>query len=153
MDWIYYVYTYHPVASLGNNDYQIKGTGGNFNIGRACIADTGFKNIAEIPLKCGDKDKPYLAKYDARHRMLIAVMETGEVCRWKLDDFNREFLKMSFSFWFRAGCHLDDKDPVRSHWFAPFELANHWSVFCNHNIGSVSCDWSIQTMRMNDFEP
>ena len=105
MDWVYYVYNYHPISK--GNDLKPEG---NFRLGRACIADTKFENTMEIPLSCGDSDKPILAKFEESLNILVAVMETGATCKWDLAELNREFVDMTLSCWYWKGCNLNDKD-------------------------------------------
>merc|ERR1712048_460846 len=107
LEWVYYVYTYDPVAN--RSDYSIHKSKGNFKIGRACIADTEFKNTAEIPLICDNHDQVYLAKFDRKNKVLVALMDHGAICKWKLSDFNQEFQQMAFSCWYWRGCSETNK--------------------------------------------
>ena len=106
-DWLYYIYEYSETKK-GTN-WEQDGPSSNFRIGRACVADINFRNIAEIPLKCADSDKPYLATYDEKEKEIIAVMKNGFICKWNLNELNREFGDMAMNCWNWRGCSKKSK--------------------------------------------
>ena len=106
-EWLYYVYEYSETKK-GTN-WEQDGPSSNFRIGRACVADINFRNIAEIPLKCADSDKPYLATYDQKEKEIIAVMKNGFICKWNLNELNREFGDMAMNCWNWRGCSKKSK--------------------------------------------
>ena len=55
----------------------------NLRIGRACVGDIFFSNIAEIPLICEFSDHFLNTIYDKKNRVLVAITEKGRVRKKK----------------------------------------------------------------------